>query len=73
MIGFAQETWLDAGLARSKAQWNLIAQDVLMAQLRQKNQHRQLRLLDRRLGRLSRRPPPAARAHRTDEACPIRW
>jgi alkaline phosphatase D len=37
MIGFAQEAWLDAGLARSKAQWNLIAQDVLMAQLRQKN------------------------------------
>jgi alkaline phosphatase D len=38
MIGFAQEAWLDAGLARSKAQWNLIAQDVLMAQLRQKDQ-----------------------------------
>jgi alkaline phosphatase D len=38
MIGFAQEAWLGAGLARSKAQWNLIAQDVLMAQLRQKNQ-----------------------------------
>ena len=37
MIGFAQEAWLDAGLARGKAQWNLIAQDVLMAQLRQKN------------------------------------
>jgi alkaline phosphatase D len=38
MIGFAQEAWLGAGLARSKARWNLIAQDVLMAQLRQKNQ-----------------------------------
>jgi alkaline phosphatase D len=38
MIGFAQEAWLDAGFARSKAQWNLIAQDVLMAQLHQKNQ-----------------------------------
>jgi alkaline phosphatase D len=37
MIGFAQEAWLDAGFARSKAKWNLIAQDVLMAQLRQKN------------------------------------
>jgi alkaline phosphatase D len=36
-MGFAQEAWLDVGLARSKAQWNLIAQDVLMAQLRQKN------------------------------------
>jgi alkaline phosphatase D len=38
MIGFAQEAWLGAGLAGSRTQWNLIAQDVLMAQLREKNQ-----------------------------------
>ena len=37
MMGFAQEAWLGVGLARGKARWNLIAQDVLMAQLRQKN------------------------------------
>jgi alkaline phosphatase D len=36
MLGFAQEAWLHAGLAHSKAQWNLIAQDVLMAQYRLK-------------------------------------
>jgi alkaline phosphatase D len=36
MIGLAQENWLGIGLARSKAKWNVIAQDVLMAQLRQK-------------------------------------
>jgi alkaline phosphatase D len=36
MIGFAQENWLFGALGRSKAQWNLIAQDVLMAQLRTK-------------------------------------
>src|SRR5258708_36313977 len=36
MMGFAQESWLYSGLAHSKAQWNVIAQDVLMAQLRQK-------------------------------------
>jgi len=36
MIGFAQENWLGLGLASSKAKWNVIAQDVLMAQLRQK-------------------------------------
>ena len=36
MLGFAQEAWLYTGLARSKAQWNLIAQDVLMAQLRKR-------------------------------------
>jgi len=32
MMGFGQEAWLYGGLAHSKAQWNLIAQDVLMAQ-----------------------------------------
>jgi alkaline phosphatase D len=36
MLGFAQEAWLYSGLAHSKARWNLIAQDVLMAQLRRK-------------------------------------
>lgn len=36
MIGMAQEAWLFDGLAKSRARWNLIAQDVMMAQLRQK-------------------------------------
>jgi len=36
MLGLAQENWLGIGLARSKARWNVIAQDVLMAQLRQR-------------------------------------
>ncbi len=36
MMGFDQEAWLYSALAHSKAQWNLIAQDVLMAQLREK-------------------------------------
>jgi alkaline phosphatase D len=36
MLGLAQESWLGLGLARSRAKWNVIAQDVLMAQLRQK-------------------------------------
>ena len=34
MLGFAQEAWLYSNLSRSKAHWNVIAQDVLMAQLR---------------------------------------
>jgi alkaline phosphatase D len=34
MMGFDQEAWLYAGLAHSTARWNLIAQDVLAAQLR---------------------------------------
>ncbi|MGA2891730.1 MAG: alkaline phosphatase D family protein [Xanthobacteraceae bacterium] len=37
MMGFDQEAWLYSALAHSKAQWNLIAQDVLMAQLREKD------------------------------------
>jgi alkaline phosphatase D len=36
MMGFAQEAWLYSGLAHTNAQWNVIAQDVLMAQYRQK-------------------------------------
>jgi alkaline phosphatase D len=36
MMGFDQEAWLYSALAHSKAQWNLIAQDVLMARLRQR-------------------------------------
>jgi alkaline phosphatase D len=36
MMGFEQEAWLYTALARSKAKWNLIAQDVLMAQLNEK-------------------------------------
>lgn len=36
MMGFDQEAWLYSTLAHSKARWNLIAQDVLMAQVREK-------------------------------------
>jgi alkaline phosphatase D len=36
MIGQAQEAWLHDGLSASKSRWNVIAQDVLMAELRQK-------------------------------------
>jgi alkaline phosphatase D len=32
MLGFAQDAWLHTNLSRSKAHWNVIAQDVLMAQ-----------------------------------------
>jgi alkaline phosphatase D len=36
MLGETQERWLEAGLARSRAAWNIIAQQTLMAQLDQK-------------------------------------
>jgi alkaline phosphatase D len=35
-LGKEQEAWLGHGLARSQARWNVIGQDVLMAQLREK-------------------------------------
>lgn len=36
MMGAAQEAWLYEGLAASKARWNVIGQDMLMAQLLRK-------------------------------------
>ena len=36
MLGTGQERWLFDGLARSKARWNIIAQDVLMAEMRER-------------------------------------
>jgi alkaline phosphatase D len=36
LLGMAQEAWLRDGLSASKSRWNIIAQDVLMAELRQK-------------------------------------
>ncbi|MEI9995800.1 MAG: alkaline phosphatase D family protein [Rhizomicrobium sp.] len=38
LIGLVQEKWLFDGLATSKAHWNVIANDVLMARLRQGGQ-----------------------------------
>ena len=35
MIGMAQEKWLFEGLATSRAKWNVIANDVILARLRQ--------------------------------------
>jgi len=37
MLGREQEEWLFKGLAQSSVQWNVIAQSLLMAQLRQRN------------------------------------
>ena len=36
ILGATQEAWLFDGLARSRARWNILAQGVLMAQLRQR-------------------------------------
>lgn len=38
MLGWEQEAWLDRGFAESQAQWNVIAQDLLVAPLIQRDQ-----------------------------------
>ena len=37
MLGWQQEAWLDQGFAQSRAQWNVIAQDLLVAPLIQRD------------------------------------
>ena len=37
MIGTRQEDWLFDGFSHSRARWNVLGQDVMMAQWRQKN------------------------------------
>ena len=37
LLGWQQEAWLDQGFAQSKAQWNVIAQDLLVAPLLQRD------------------------------------
>ncbi|UNM21956.1 alkaline phosphatase D family protein [Pseudomonas sp. ArH3a] len=37
LLGWQQEAWLDQGFAQSKAQWNVIAQDLLVAPLIQRD------------------------------------
>ncbi|PQZ85915.1 MULTISPECIES: alkaline phosphatase [Pseudomonas] len=37
MLGWQQEAWLDQGFAQSQAQWNVIAQDLLVAPLTQRD------------------------------------
>ncbi|QXI29535.1 alkaline phosphatase D family protein [Pseudomonas vanderleydeniana] len=37
MLGWEQEAWLDQGFARSTARWNVIAQDLLVAPILQRN------------------------------------
>ena len=55
MTGPDQERWLLKGLDRSRARWNIIAQQVLMAQLDHDGDDGR-HLLERLVGRLRRRP-----------------
>ena len=63
VLGSEQERWLTEGLTRSRARWNLIAQQTLMARIDRDVRARAV-VLDRRLGRLPRGPlAPLALAH----------
>lgn len=42
MLGAEQERWLHDGLSRSDASWNLIGQDVLVAQFKERNDANQI-------------------------------
>ncbi len=42
MLGLEQERWLDAGLERSPARWNLLAQQTLMASRAERNRQGEL-------------------------------
>lgn len=60
LLGRAQEHWLYDGLAQSRARWNVIAQDVMMAQLIQKSADGGLGQWTDSVGRLSGELRPAA-------------
>jgi alkaline phosphatase D len=71
MIGFDQEAWLYSALAHSKAQWNLIAQDVLMAQLREKQDGVDNFWTDDWDGYPANRARPLKRIHDTNVSNPV--
>jgi alkaline phosphatase D len=37
ILGMQQETWLNDGLARSRAKWNIVGQSLLLAQMHRRN------------------------------------
>jgi alkaline phosphatase D len=71
MLGFAQEAWLHSALGHSKAQWNLIAQDVLMAQFRVQQEHADAFSTDDWDGYPANRARLLARIHQTQVSNPV--
>ena len=66
MLGATQEQWLATGLDRSRARWNVLAQQTLMAQL-DRQAGPGAAVLDGWVGRLSIRAAPSARVSRSAE------
>ncbi len=75
MLGWQQEAWLDQGFAQSKAQWNLIAQDLLVAPLAQRDltNHKPGRWTDGWDGYMANRTRMLASIERNRVKNPVFW
>lgn len=75
MLGWQQEAWLDQGFAQSKAQWNVIAQDLLVAPLTQRDltSHKVGRWTDGWDGYMANRSRMLASIERHQVKNPVFW
>ena len=75
MLGWQQEAWLDQGFAQSKAQWNIIAQDLLVAPLTQRDltDHKPGRWTDGWDGYMANRSRMLASIERNRVNNPVFW
>ncbi|PQA90789.1 alkaline phosphatase D family protein, partial [Pseudomonas fluorescens] len=75
MLGWQQEAWLDQGFAQSKAQWNVIAQDLLVAPLTQRDltRHKVGRWTDGWDGYMANRSRMLASIERHQVKNPVFW
>jgi len=75
MLGWQQEAWLDQGFAHSRAQWNVIAQDLLVAPLVQRDltNHKPGRWTDGWDGYMANRSRMLASIQRNRVNNPVFW
>lgn len=75
LLGWQQEAWLDQGFAQSKAQWNVIAQDLLVAPLIQRDltNHKPGRWTDGWDGYMANRSRMLASIARHRVSNPVFW
>lgn len=75
MLGWQQEAWLDQGFAQSQAQWNVIAQDLLVAPLIQRDltDHKPGRWTDGWDGYMANRARMLASIQRNRVKNPVFW
>ncbi|AZE93909.1 Alkaline phosphatase D [Pseudomonas orientalis] len=75
MLGWQQEAWLDQSFAQSRAQWNVIAQDLLVAPLLQRDltSHKLGRWTDGWDGYMANRKRMLASIQRNRVSNPVFW